>query len=65
VFAVSGRPVANIPFVFTGGGHGIVDWDGKDDDGDNLANGTYLYRIEMNTQVGLVLSPMQRLVVMN
>ncbi len=65
VFAVSGRAVANIPFSYTGGHEGIIDWDGQDDDGDNLANGTYLYRLEMSTPSGLLISPMQRLVVMN
>ncbi|MCP4292042.1 MAG: T9SS type A sorting domain-containing protein [bacterium] len=65
VFAVSGRIVANVPFVYTGGTEGVIEWNGRDDDGDSLANGTYLYRLEMNTSAGLVVSPMQRLVVMN
>jgi flagellar hook assembly protein FlgD len=65
VFAVSGRTVANIPFSYTGGHEGVIEWNGKDDDGDNLANGTYLYRLEMNTPGGMLVSPMQRLVVMN
>ncbi len=65
VFAVSGRAVATIPFTYTGGHEGIIEWDGQDNYGDNLANGTYLYRLEMNTPTGLLVSPMQRLVVMN
>ncbi len=65
VFAVSGRSVANIPFIYSGGHEGIIEWNGQDDDGDYLANGTYLYRLEMNTPSGLLVSPMQRLVVMN
>ncbi len=65
VFAVSGRTVANIPFSYTGGHEGVIEWNGHDDEGDGLANGTYLYRLEMNTPSGLLVSPMQRLVVMN
>ncbi len=65
VFAVSGRAVASIAFTYSGGNEGIIEWNGRDDDGDGLANGTYLYRLEMNTPSGLLVSPMQRLVVMN
>ncbi len=65
VFAVSGHVVANIPFTYSGGNEGVIEWNGRDDDGDGLANGTYLYRLEMNTPSGVLVSPMQRLVVMN
>jgi hypothetical protein len=64
VFSVAGRVVASIPFAFDGGGAGVVDWDARDDEGDELANGTYLYRVEMQTPGGTVTSPVQRLVVM-
>jgi hypothetical protein len=29
-----------------------IDWDGRDDDGDLLANGTYLYKVKVNTLDG-------------
>jgi len=64
VFSVAGRPVARIPFLFTGGGSGIVEWDGRDKTGDEMGNGTYLYRVEIDTKDGLVVSDMQRLVMM-
>jgi len=64
VYSVAGRPVARIPFVFSGGGSGIVDWDGRDNAGDEMGNGTYLYRVEIDTADGLVVSDMQRLVMM-
>ena len=64
MFNVGGRHVARLPFNFGGGGSGIVDWDGRDSDGDQLGNGTYLYRIEMDTPAGHIVSDMQRLVVM-
>lgn len=64
VFSVAGRHVARVPFTFPGGGSGVVNWDGRDSDGDPLGNGTYLYRIEMDTPAGRIASEMQRLVVM-
>ena len=64
VFSVAGRPVARIHFRFTGGGSGVVDWDGRDSAGDEMGNGTYLYRVEIDTDEGLVVSDMQRLVMM-
>ncbi len=64
VFSTAGRVVARIPFSFGGGGAGVVEWNGRDDEGDELANGTYLYRVEMDAPGGRVTSPVQRLVVM-
>ena len=64
VFSVAGRPVVRIAFQFAGGGSGVVDWDGRDNAGDEMANGTYLYRVEIDTSEGLVVSDMQRLVMM-
>jgi len=64
VFSVAGSPVARIPFRFAGGGSGIVEWDGRDNAGDEMGNGTYLYRVEIESDNGLVVSDMQRLVMM-
>lgn len=64
VFSTSGRTVASVPFTFGGGGVGVVPWHGLDPQGGQLANGTYLYRIEMNTPAGRIVSEVQRLVVM-
>ena len=64
VFSVAGRPVATIPFQFNGGGSGVVEWDGLDNARDEMANGTYLYRVEIDSNAGLVASDMQRLVLM-
>ena len=49
---------------FTGGGSGVVDWDGRDSAGDEMGNGTYLYRVEIDTGDQVVVSEMQRLVMM-
>ncbi len=65
IFSVAGRTVANIPFTYSAAGEPVIPWDGRDNQGAGLANGTYLYRLEMSTPAGMLVSPMQRLVVMN
>ncbi|HOX25044.1 MAG TPA: C25 family cysteine peptidase [Candidatus Krumholzibacteria bacterium] len=64
VWTVSGRLVAEVPFGLAGDGQEIVAWDGRDREGDHLANGTYLYRVEVESGAGQVRSDMQRLVIM-
>jgi hypothetical protein len=64
VWTVSGRSVADIPFNVVGNGHEIIEWDGRDREGDQLANGTYLYRVEITGAGDPVRSDMQRLVIM-
>ena len=64
VFSTAGRPVARIPFRIGEAGPVVVPWDGKDQEGDILANGVYLYRIELDTPTERTVSDMQRLVMM-
>jgi len=64
VWTGSGRLVAEVPFGLAGEGQEIVAWDGRDREGDRLANGTYLYRVEIESVAGQVRSDMQRLVIM-
>ena len=64
VFSVAGRTVAQLAFRYDGNGTGVVEWDGRDGVGDELGNGTYLYRVEMDTAQGRAVSDMQRLVMM-
>lgn len=44
IYTVTGRLIRNLEYPAV---HGInqIKWDGKDSDGDNLANGTYLYKL--------------------
>jgi len=56
--------VVSMPFTLAGDGEEIVSWDGRDREGDKLANGTYLYRVEVESGAGQVKSEMQRLVIM-
>ena len=64
IWTVSGRSVADVPFALSGAGQEVVAWDGRDRQGDRLANGTYLYRVEVAGTGGEVRSGMQRLVIM-
>ncbi|MFT7699119.1 MAG: hypothetical protein ACI8S7_000939, partial [Candidatus Krumholzibacteriia bacterium] len=64
IFSVAGRTVAHLKFDHNGVGRNIVPWDGRDTYGDELGNGTYLYRIEIEAPSGRVVSDMQRLVMM-
>lgn len=57
IYSVSGRLVKEIDVMptlnesFNGNGFGLyrVRWDGRDDDGDLLANGVYIYRVTIKT----------------
>jgi hypothetical protein len=64
VYTVSGRQIADLGFTYGGGGEGVVAWNGRDREGDELANGVYLYRVLLNTPSGRIASDMQRLVIM-
>ena len=64
VFSVAGSTVAQIAFDQSAAGRSTVVWDGRDSRGDELGNGTYLYRIEIAAPGGRVVSDMQRLVMM-
>jgi len=67
LYSLAGHRIASLPVRttdFQGGGVVIVDWDGRDGEGDRPANGVYLYRVELNTAGGHVASDMQRLVIM-
>ncbi len=50
---------------YSGDGSVIVSWDGRDNQGDDLANGVYFYRVDLSTPSGSVSSDMQRLVMMH
>ncbi len=67
IFSVAGRQVVTLeisPRNFTED-NAVVPWDGRDAGGDRLANGVYLYRVELDGPVGKLTSGVQRLVVMH
>jgi flagellar hook assembly protein FlgD len=45
IYALSGRRVLRLGPLRQGAGFQQVEWDGRDQDGRQLANGAYLYRI--------------------
>jgi hypothetical protein len=68
IYSVAGHAVHEVPVRisdFVGGGRVIVPWDGRDARGDELANGVYMYRVELSAPSGPVTSDMQRLVMMH
>ncbi len=65
IFSMAGQQIAQVDFTDLGNeGGGIIPWDGRDAEGDELGNGTYLYRLELETSSGQLVSQMQRLVIM-
>jgi hypothetical protein len=65
IFSMGGRQVASLSFTLNGSDNGgVIPWDGRDSLGDELGNGTYLYRLELETASGQLVSEMQRLVIM-
>ncbi|MCP4574329.1 MAG: hypothetical protein GY838_18390 [bacterium] len=64
IFNTAGRTVARLPVIHDGSGTCVVPWDARDAEGDEVANGTYLYRVELAAPDGQIASDVQRLVVM-
>ncbi len=46
IFTLSGRRIKRIDNIYFDAGYHFIDWDGRDEYGDNIANGTYLYQIK-------------------
>lgn len=67
VFTVSGKLVKTLNESVTCEGYRIspIDWDGKDDFGDRLAIGTYIYRVKLQTGEGLSVEKFEKLVILN
>lgn len=63
IYTVSGRMIKKIDIMNFINGVNEIEWDGRDEDGDFLANGTYLYRLSLSGEKNLEL-PVQKLVVL-
>ncbi|MFQ6605480.1 MAG: type IX secretion system sortase PorU [Fidelibacterota bacterium] len=46
IFTLSGRRIMHIDEEYFEAGYHFINWDGQDEFGDNIANGTYLYQIK-------------------
>ena len=67
IFTISGKLVKNIDqFVQTEGfrSNGI-EWDGRDDFGDKIGKGVYIYRIKVKTSEGATAEKYEKLVILN
>lgn len=45
VYTLSGRFIKEFRYAPASAGYNYVSWDGRDEDGDEIANGTYIYRV--------------------
>jgi flagellar hook assembly protein FlgD len=66
VYSVSGRLVRTINQEVPTAGFRIegIDWDGKDDFGDQLAKGVYVYRVSVTLPEGGKAEKMEKLVLL-
>ncbi len=67
VFTVSGKIVKNIHQIVRTQGFRVepIEWDGRDDFGDRLATGVYVYRVKVQTDEGKTLEKFEKLVILN
>ncbi|MFL5765374.1 MAG: type IX secretion system sortase PorU [Bacteroidia bacterium] len=67
IFTISGKLVKNIDqFVHTEGFRSDpIDWDGRDDFGDRIGKGVYIYRIKVKTSEGSTAEKYEKLVILN
>ena len=52
IFTVSGRQIRHLSGLWGQPGFNMIPWDGRDEVGDILANGVYLYKILARAQDG-------------
>ncbi|MFQ5603158.1 MAG: type IX secretion system sortase PorU [bacterium] len=50
IYTVSGQLIRTLEYPFARSGFNMVEWDGRDEDGDVPANGVYLYKIIARSQ---------------
>ncbi|KXK43851.1 MAG: hypothetical protein UZ11_BCD004000411 [Bacteroidetes bacterium OLB11] len=66
IMTMSGRIVKNIRTIVNSEGTRVnnIDWDGKDEYGEKLANGVYLYNIHVKSSSGLSANKLEKLVIL-
>ncbi len=67
VFTISGKLIKTInQFVHTEGFRSEpIDWDGRDDFGDKIGRGVYMYRVKIKTSDGTTAEKYEKLVILN
>ena len=67
IFTVSGKLVKNMSqFVYSEGYRSNpIEWDGRDDFGDKIGKGVYVYRLKVKTSDGQSAEKFEKLVILN
>lgn len=67
VFTISGKLVKNISKYVQAEGYRSdpIEWDGRDDFGDKIARGVYIYRLKVKTSKGVTAEKFEKLVILN
>lgn len=67
IFTVSGKLVKNIAKFVQAEGYRSdpIEWDGKDDFGDKIGRGVYIYKLKVKTEDGSVAEKYEKLVILN
>ncbi|MCW3084436.1 MAG: hypothetical protein JWP12_1802 [Bacteroidetes bacterium] len=67
IFTVSGKLVKNFSqFVYAEGYRSApIEWDGRDDFGDKIGKGVYVYRLKVKTSTGQTAEKYEKLVILN
>lgn len=67
IFTVSGKLVKSIQGYYNSNGFrvGPINWDGRDEFGDKIGKGVYLYKIEVNAPSGAKAEKFEKLVILN
>jgi len=54
IYTLGGLKVKSFPSSFFSQGFGIIDWDGRDDFGQLLSNGVYLYQVKAQSNIAKI-----------
>ncbi len=67
IFTVSGKLVKTIEREIQSDGYraGPIEWDGRDDYGDNIGRGVYIYRVKVRSSKGQIVEKYEKLVILN
>jgi flagellar hook assembly protein FlgD len=67
IFTVSGKLVRNFSQYIYAEGYrsNPIEWDGRDDFGDKIGKGVYVYRLEIKTNDGKSAEKYEKLVILN
>ena len=67
IFTISGRIVKSIDSYSMTNGYrvGPIDWDGKDEYGDKIGNGVYVYKLKVTAPSGEIVNKFEKLVILN